>query len=414
METNLELLIQLCNQELLDLEYCQQHLKKLQDAWGELSLWMNEHQYCAFTEQIGYKYCDERFGGHIISRVTPISVSDQVKLRAIRMLTSYQKSGVFEFRTPSKEKKFEGITGEIITSYLLYLLEERQLSESTVNNKKFYLYDYYRFLEDRQLSFDEMNVEIMQEFFSAMAYTLASRHNCGSTLKLFFRYSYENLITHHDNSLFVLPDNYNRHSKIPTTYEPEEIKSVISSIERSSAVGKRDYLIILLAAEYGWRTGDITRFSFKDIDWENNTISFNQHKTDIPVIYPLLSSIGNAIIDYLRHGRPETDAKEIIVSFASSNKGQPLSSPTIHSIVSKYMKKAGLCSFETKKHGAHALRHSLATNMLKQNISIPIISTVLGHQNTESTKVYLKIDTNKLKVCPLPIPKIHSIWYKEA
>jgi integrase len=183
-------------------------------------------------------------------------------------------------------------------------------------------------------------------------------------------------------------------------------------VERSSATGKRDYLVLLLAAEYGWRSGDIVNFKFSQINWDKNVISFSQHKTDIPVEYPLLSSVGNAIIDYLKHGCPSTDVEKIIVSAESSKKGHPISSATVHSIVTKYMAKADIKNWKNKKHGAHSLRHSLATNMLKKNVSMPIISSVLGHQNTETAKIYLKIDMEKLHQCPLTMPVMYSPHYK--
>lgn len=245
-----------------------------------------------------------------------------------------------------------------------------------------------------------------------MGYSLASRHNCGSALRIFLRYAYDNGLTKKDCSIFVLADNYKKHCRIPTTYEQSEISSMIASVERSSAIGKRDYLILLLAAEYGWRTKDIISFRFNQIDWDKNIIHFNQSKTGILVEYPLLSSVGNAIIDYLKHGRPKTNAEEIIVAADTAKKGQPLSPPTVHSIVSKYMRKANIKNWKSKKHGAHSLRHSLATNMLKNNVSIPVISTVMGHQSTETTKVYLSVDVEKLRQCPLPMPELHSTHFR--
>jgi site-specific recombinase XerD len=76
------------------------------------------------------------------------------------------------------------------------------------------------------------------------------------------------------------------------------------------------------------------------------------------------------------------------------------------------MHQANIKNWNHKKHGAHSLRHSLASNMLKKNISMPIISTVLGHQNTASTKVYLSVDIDKLGQCPLPIPALHTNHYR--
>lgn len=181
-----------------------------------------------------------------------------------------------------------------------------------------------------------------------MKYTPASRHNSAGCIKLFLQYACDTGRSCRDNSVFVLPDNYKKDCKLPTTYEEHEIRKLVSSVERASAIGKRDYLILLLATEYGWRAKDITKFSFDNIDWENNLIHFYQHKTDVPVSFPLLSTVGNAIIDYLKYSRPETDVPEIIVSMENANKGKPLASPTIHSVVTKYMKRAEIKNWHEK------------------------------------------------------------------
>lgn len=410
MVMNFKKLVALCEDELISREYASMHYLKIKAEWGRLNQWMEEHQYTDFSEPIGFAYCDEVFGDHILTE--NINSKNRIRLRAVRMLISYQKYGDFEFRTPSVERIFSGTIGEIIELYLSYTRNVLSLSNETLKNKKQYLYEFYVFLNERGLSLEDLNVDIVEGFFASMNYSLASRHNSGSALRIFFRYAYDNRLTKKDCSIFVLADNYKKHCKIPTTYEESEISSMIAFVERSSAIGKRDYLILLLASEYGWRTKDILNFRFNQIDWDKNVIHFNQSKTDIPVEYPLLSSVGNAIIDYLKHGRPKTDVEEIIVAADTVKKGQPLSSPTVHSIVSKYMGKANIRNWKAKKHGAHSLRHSLATNMLKKNISLPVISTVMGHQSTETTKIYLSVDVGKLRQCPLPMPKLHSVYFK--
>ena len=126
-----------------------------------------------------------------------------------------------------------------------------------------------------------------------------------------------------------------------------------------------------------------------------------------------MATVGNAIIDYLKHARPDTDAPEIIVSMENVNKGKPLSSPTIHSVVTKYMKRAGIKNWQNKKHGPHAMRHSLATNLLKKNVAMPVISTVMGHQRTATTGYYISVDYDKLKQCALPMPVLRSPFYSK-
>lgn len=411
MITDLQQLIEACRHEIHDREYTGQHAALINKEWEAVDQWFKEKNISDFNTSLGYQYCDEMIGSHII--VAGMTFKQKIRLRAVRMLISYQKDGDFEFRTPRIERTFVGETGEKI---LLFFQHERTLgrSEKTLECREIYLYPFNQYLLQKGLSFDEMSVDTLEDFFRFMGYELSNRHNSANHLRQLFHFLYEHGYTKTDYAVFVLKDQYRNQNKLPTTYTEEEIAKTLATIDRSSAVGKRNYLILLLAAEYGWRTGDIVNFRFDQIDWDNNTISFDQSKTDVPVEFPLLSSVGNAIIDYLQHGRPKSDAPEIIVSAEHGKHGTPLKPPTIHSIVSKYLREADISHWKEKRHGAHALRHSLASNLLKKNVSMPVISTVLGHQTTESTKIYLKVDIEKLSLCPLVMPKLHTPYYKEV
>lgn len=412
MVTNFEELVSLCDEELRHREYELNYYSRITDQWNKLREWLHSKGIEDFSEEIGDRYCDEVFGTHLMPRRSPASFRE--KLRAIRLLISYQKSGDFEFRCPRVEYTFSGEAGSVALDYLDYCKNELVLSEKTIENKRLYLYSFCKYLGVKQIGFDDLTIEYTEDFFKSMNYTLASRHNAARSISIFLRYVYDGKKSSRDNSVFILSDNYRKDRKLPTTYEEEEIKELIQSVERASSMGKRDYLILLLATEYGWRAKDITRFSFEDIDWDNNEIRFIQHKTDVPIVFPLLSTVGNAIIDYLKYARPKSDASEIIVSMENANKGKRLSSPTIHSVVTKYMKRAGIKNWQKKKHGPHAMRHSLATNLLKKNVAMPIISTVMGHQRTETTSIYLSVDYDKLKQCALPMPVLRSPFYSKG
>lgn len=411
MISDLKELIDICKWELREREYLEGYTDVLEKEWNAVLQWHLQEGLSAFSQKTGYQYCDEVFGSHII--LPDMTTRIKQRLRAVRMLISYQQDGDFEFRTPRVERIFSGETGELILEFLHH---ERMAgrSEKTIEFREMALYNFNQYLTGQRLSFADLDVDTIEDFFKSMNYPLPSRHNCSIQLRQLFHYLYNYGHTSIDYSIYVLKDRYRSESKIPTTYEENEISKMLSAVERSSAIGKRDYLVLLLAAEYGWRSGDIVSFRFSQIDWEQNRISFDQEKTGIPVEFPLLSSVGNAIIDYLKHGRPKSDALEVIVSAKPGKKGQPLTPPTIHSIVSRYMAKAEISNWKEKKHGPHSLRHSLASNMLKRNVSMPIISTVLGHQNTETTKIYLKVDIEKLLLCPLPAPAINSLHYEEV
>lgn len=114
----------------------------------------------------------------------------------------------------------------------------------------------------------------------------------------------------------------------------------------------------------------------------------------------MLEDIGLAIIDYLKYGRPECESTKAIFLRLTPPVGK-LQAPTLHSIVTQHMRTAGIKIQDGKKHGPHALRHSLASALLEENTPLPIISEVLGHRSTASTSVYLKIDINQLRICSL-------------
>lgn len=411
MITDIQQLINACEQELHDREYHAHHAGFITNEWKVISQWCQKKNYSEFSQDIGFRYCDKMIGAHIITK--GMTHKQKLQLRAARMLVSYQRDGDFEFRSPRVERTYQGETGRLI---LQFFQHERNIgrSERTLECRDIYLYPFNQFLLEHDLDFSSLNIDTIEEYFTSMGYELSSRHNSANHLRQLFHYLYDNGYTATDNALYVLKDQYRKQCKLPTTYTEEEISRVLSAVDRSSAIGKRDYLILLLAAQYGWRTGDIVSFKFSQINWDKNIILFDQRKTDIPVEYPLLSSVGNAVIDYLKHGRPQTDAPEIIVSAEAGKHGTPLKPPTVHSIVSRYMRKANISRWKEKRHGAHSLRHSLASNLLKNNVSMPVISTVLGHQRTETTKIYLKVDTEKLSSCPLPLPKMNSPFYKEV
>ena len=411
MVTDVKQLIQACTTELIDRQYKKNYFEEIRANWEDFSLWLSEQQQ-KFSVDAANQYCDIKIGTHIL--VPGMSLKEKGLLRSIRMLVSYQQNGEFEFRSPQTERIFSGNKGSLILDFFDYSSTTLNRASTTIDEYSRALYHLLEYMEKNNLEFYAITIDLLQDFLNLNCSTIGVRHSYSNSLRQFFRYLYAKNYTEIDLSLFVLPDNFNRHSNIPTTYSEDEVRRIIDGPDRSSAIGKRDYLVLLLAGEYGWRSADITGFRLDQIDWDKNVIRFDQQKTGNPIEFPLLSSVGNAIIDYIKHGRPVSDCPEVILSADSSKKIGPLSSPTIHSIVSRYMKKANITGWKEKKHGAHSLRHSLASNLLKRNTSLPVISTVLGHQTTETTKIYLRVDIDQLKHCCIRMPELTSPYYKKG
>ncbi len=189
-------------------------------------------------------------------------------------------------------------------------------------------------------------------------------------------------------------------SAIPSVWDNELIVKLLAVVDRSSPKGKRDYAILLLACRLGLRLGDIRTLTLDNLKWDQGTIDITQSKTEAPLSLPLTEEVGEALIDYLKSGRPKTTHRVLFLKlnppfepFAENNH--------LHYIVKYWRELAGI-EFRTKQHqGLHSLRHSLATRLLQEEIPFNVISEILGHASMESTMIYAKTDVEGLRSAAL-------------
>jgi len=124
----------------------------------------------------------------------------------------------------------------------------------------------------------------------------------------------------------------------------------------------------------------------------------------------LLSEIGNAMVDYLKYGRPKSDEPNVFVCGRSPFNS--IHTSVVTRIVQNTFAKTGI-NIRDRRHGPHALRHSLAGRLLEKQTTLPVITEVLGHENTESTKFYLRIDLTSLRKCVLEVPAVSPDFYSQ-
>jgi site-specific recombinase XerD len=229
-------------------------------------------------------------------------------------------------------------------------------------------------------------------------------------VRRFLRYLFATKVIITDYSIPLYDIKCHRAEKLPSIYNNEEIRMMDASIEKSSPSGKRNYAIFLLASRLGLRASDIPLLQFNDLDWDKNVINLIQCKTQKKIELPLLNIIGEAIIDYIRNGRPKSDSKTIFLTAKAPY--TPISVPGISSIVSHIIYKAGIDT-KDRHHGSHCLRHSLATRLLKQGTTLPVISDVLGHSDSQTTMTYLNVDINGLLRCSLDVPTVAEGFYMQ-
>ena len=191
----------------------------------------------------------------------------------------------------------------------------------------------------------------------------------------------------------------------------EEIEKLISSVERSSSIGKRNYAIILIASRLGLRASDISMLKFENLHWNTCTIEIKQFKTGKELILPLLPDVGNAIIDYLKYGRPRSEEPYVLLTERPPYGHFPTSNVVTH-VVQRAFKNAEI-NIKCRRFGPHSLRHSLGFRMLEKSTVLPVISEVLGHESTESTRYYLRIDLKSMMQCMLDVPPVPTDFYEQ-
>lgn len=290
----------------------------------------------------------------------------------------------------------------IIQQYLS-LAEFKDRATDTMNSKRLTVMELCNYLGDNDIhSFHNCQQKHVSEFLCSIS-DLATSTISGKTfiLRHFFNYLYEQkLCSYSGQELFPVIVT-NKRDRILSFYSAEEVKTIVSCIDNSTVKGKKDLVIVLLAAELGIRSGDICRLKLTDIHWERNTIEFTQFKTGVYNQLPLLENIKFALIDYLRYSRPSCNSDLLFIGI-KNNYGM-ISASQMHSTVSGYFKKAQI-DITQRKHGPHALRHSLASNLLANNTPMHVIKDVLGHTNLNTTRTYLNIDFNTLRHFALEVP----------
>ncbi len=203
------------------------------------------------------------------------------------------------------------------------------------------------------------------------------------------------------------PQRYPRRGQsAPHPWTAGDVRRVLEQIDRQAAIGKRDYAMVLLTVRLGVRVGDLRRLELGWFDWRAKTLAFRQHKTGVPLTLPLPGDVGWAVIDYIRHGRPEAACRQVFVKhrYPFTAFG---SSTSVGCRLSYYARRAGIVFAAGRSHGLHSLRGALAVAMLQDDTPPPVVTAVLGHAaGTTTAAHYLRLDTEHLRRCALDVEDV--------
>jgi site-specific recombinase XerD len=394
-------------QELLRLGYTKGSMTFYKSRWQMLLAFAQDQGENYYSERLGIDFVEKRFNilkkdfGGILKQ------SEVQNLRIIRMLGDFQlHNTVLRRYYKHKEILHNPYFIEVINDFKKYCVNKDYSSVTvehyTKQSAKFLDYADSQSIE----SCGSIDLILINNYIKTLAgYTYKTVEQQLCSLRSFFKHLYIKELIATDYSLRIPMVQSRKQTRIPSAWVVSDLKKLIAAIDRGSPMGKRDYAIVLLACRLGLRVSDIKKLMFDNFHWENNELVFIQSKTRNILSLPLTQDVGWAIIDYLKYGRPKVESSYVFIRhlapFLPFSEADHLSQ-----MIAKYMRLAHIPVSSKKKVGMHSLRHTVASLLLENDTPLPIISDILGHVDTESTAVYLKVDINKLKQCPLDIKEV--------
>ena len=292
---------------------------------------------------------------------------------------------------------------QLILKKFLDNLKTKKLSNEYIYSHQKTLLKFLKYLRKSNiLHISKITNDIIFNYILTLnIYKQSYKYDIVSKIRVFLKFIYLNNLTSKDFTLVIPKIKINHNNKIPhTIWSTDEIRKILNSINTNTKVGKRDYAIFMLLTHLGLRFSDVKNLKFENIDWQMNILNITQSKTGKIVTLPLLDNVGNAIIDYIKNGRPNVNSKYIFL-----NKKDESFSPQFgfYHILKKYLKLANIDISNKKYIGTYSLRHSLATTLLQNRTPLSTISGILGHTDMNNTAIYLKVDIPSLKECCLKL-----------
>lgn len=327
--------------------------------------------------------------------------------RSIDLLNIMLEGKEYHLKCGPKAYDFPGEMGRVAEGFVEKVSSQLRFHDSTKTSYRSSLSKFCVLMDIENITLNKLCRHNIINFLSSIRNT---RSYVTTPIKKFLKYIFENKFVEHDFSDLLSNFKPRDKEKMPSYYDKDEIAKIESTIKRESGMGKRNYAMILLGTRLGLRESDIVNMKFSDIDWENSLLKLTQVKSDRKIELPLTADVGNAIIDYIKNGRPSSKLKTIFLT--ARHPLRPLDASAYGCMVSRTINNAGI-DVGSRHHSSHSLRHSLATNLMGSGIGLPVISEVLGHSSTDSTMFYLSVDIMNLLLCSLEVTMIPDTFYKQ-
>jgi integrase/recombinase XerD len=284
----------------------------------------------------------------------------------------------------------------VVPGFFDYLVQERGLRPASVLGYRHHLAPFETYLRRigvesiRELSPTILSAFVVERSAAGLAKTTV-RDGAG-VLRVFLGYAHREGVLDSDLSAGVGWPQVYRLSTIPRSISWADVNRVLAGVDRRTEAGKRDYAILLLLVTYGLRGREIAALTLDDIDWKRERLAISERKAGHSTAFPLSTVVGEALLDYLRNGRPASADRRVF--FRAVAPRQPIGAAAVSARARHFLLKAGI---KVPRPGAHTLRHSAVQRLVDANFDLKTIGDFVGHRSARSTEVYAKVAVESLR-----------------
>jgi integrase/recombinase XerD len=300
-------------------------------------------------------------------------------------------------REPAQPRHFE-----LLRRYRRYLQEVRGFSNTTVGHHEQTVSDFIQEVRLAVPKFRKLTSDHVEQYLAGKSKrnTRQSMQHVVAHLRAFLRYSIACGLVREGLDVIDTPRTY-RDELPPRAMPWTLVKKLLRSVDRSSKLGWRDYVILHLMAYYGLRASEIAALRIDAIDWDSKTCRVAQRKTQSDLVLPLSDRTLALLRRYLRHGRPESLLPQLFVRGR-----RPAGVLHHYGVCDVFYTRAARSGLPLEGYSSYSLRHSFAMRLLQRGVGVKAIGDLLGHRSLEATCMYLRLDMSALRSVALPVPKV--------
>jgi site-specific recombinase XerD len=385
--------------EMLRLAYSKLTIKTHEYEWEKFRKYAVERNVKIFTAEIAEDFLSDTLNyPNVYASGTPLKQGTISKIRSIRVLQDFHFFGKLPGMLRKQPSKYPEPYNETFEKYRKHC----DVDNRNKHTKTQYMTTAGQFtqhlLKRDVANYGAVTVADVDDFIVLQqGYTKHTVKMKFRILKAFLCFLYnEGHIIEDFSDRIPRVRTYTK-GRIPATLSIEQAEQIMKSFDRGNPIGKRDYAVMIFALELGIRSCDIKNLRFDDIDWVQKCIKIIQDKTNKTLELPMPNNVSNAVIEYLKHGRPESKSSFVFIKHkAPYNQGIDT-----WKIMRQALSSAGIRIEDESTKGLHLLRHTLGTNLLKNGVPLSTIAEILGHRNVTTTEIYVHTDTDGLRKCAL-------------